>query len=70
MRQTACHCNHLVVHVFGDIPKAELVVDVVKGAPISASDSRTHVVVDVHKIVGDVHIRTRWEGNPVTCLIR
>lgn len=48
----------------------ELFIDVIKCTPISTSDSRTHVVVDVHEIVGNVHIRAWWEGNPVACLVR
>ena len=65
MRQADCHANHLVVCALRDIAKTELIVDVIKGTPISASDTRTHVVVDVHKTVGDVHIRARREGYPV-----
>ena len=65
MRQAACHGNHLVVCALRDISMTELIVDVMKGTPISASDTRTHVVVDVHKTVGDVHIRAWMEGNPV-----
>ena len=65
MRQTACHGNHLVVCTLRNISMTELIVDVIKCTPISASNTRTHVVVDVHKTVGDVHIRAWREGNPV-----
>ena len=65
MRQAACHCNHLVVCALRDISMTKLIVDVIKGTPISASDTRTHVVIDVHKTVGDVHIRAWREGYPV-----
>ena len=43
----------------------ELFIYVIKGTPISASDTRPHVVIDVHKAVGDVHIRAWREGYPV-----
>lgn len=56
MRQAACHGNHLVVSALRDIPTTELTVDILKCTPISASNTRPHVVVDVHKTVGDVHI--------------
>ena len=65
MRQADCHANHLVVCALRDISMTELIVDIVKCTPISASDTRTHVVVDVHKTVGDVHIRAWREGYPV-----
>lgn len=65
MRQATCHGNHLVVCALRDISMTELIVDIVKCTPISASDTRTHVVVDVHKTVGDVHIRAWREGYPV-----
>lgn len=65
MRQAACHGNHLVVCTLRNISMTELIVDVIKCTPISASDTRTHVVVDVHKTVGDVHIRAWREGYPL-----